>query len=178
MEQDETTNYFWYITKHRMTSHYLPKFIRCLESLSNEQIWTCGINEINSIGGIILHVIEHVKRNVSRLLHSEQVFAKGIENHFPIMEQDKQLLIAKLDAAFQELRVGMEASAGEEIEIYNWYHLVEHTGYHLGQIVDRAQRMTGIQYQFVQNGISEKALKILVDDDRVNDIPPIDHGRP
>lgn len=43
--------------------------------------------------------------------------------------------------------------------MYDIYHLIEHTGYHLGQVVDRVQRITGKRFQFVQNGINEKTLK-------------------
>jgi hypothetical protein len=45
------------------------------------------------------------------------------------------------------------------------YHLVEHTGYHLGQIVDRTQRINKTLFQFVQNGINEKNLKKLLEDE-------------
>ncbi|MBY6273477.1 MAG: hypothetical protein CW346_14870, partial [Bacillaceae bacterium] len=47
----------------------------------------------------------------------------------------------------------------DEIDMHSLYHLVEHTGYHLGQIVDRAKRMTKKSFNFCQNGINERNLK-------------------
>lgn len=37
-----------------------------------------------------------------------------------------------------------------DLDRYDIYHLVEHTGYHLGQIIDRTQRMSHTLFQFVQ----------------------------
>jgi len=39
------------------------------------------------------------------------------------------------------------------------YHLVEHTGYHVGQIVDRTKRLKGKRFDFVKEGIHEQRLK-------------------
>ncbi|WP_231887401.1 hypothetical protein [Paenibacillus jamilae] len=40
--------------------------------------------------------------------------------------------------------------------------MVEHTAYHLGQIIDRVQRLAGHRFQFVQTGLNEKALRAIV----------------
>lgn len=163
MRQEDTLDYFRILSKHRMASHYLPKFIACLDCLNHEQLWRLEPNETNSIGGIILHVMEHVRRNTARLSNSDQQFGQGIENHFPRSEHDKEMLTAQFETAFNELRVRMEEAGHEQFDIYNIYHLIEHTGYHLGQIVDRVQRVTGVNFQFVQNGINEKSLKSIVE---------------
>ncbi|WP_255266592.1 hypothetical protein [Bacillus cereus] len=47
----------------------------------------------------------------------------------------------------------------QEIDMHS-----EHTGYHLGQIVDRSKRITGTAYNFCQNGINEKKLKALIEE--------------
>ncbi|MFT9369377.1 MULTISPECIES: hypothetical protein [Paenibacillus] len=48
------------------------------------------------------------------------------------------------------------------INMYDVYHVVEHTAYHLGQIIDRVQRLAGHRFQFVQTGLNEKALHAIV----------------
>ncbi|MGZ0040263.1 hypothetical protein [Paenibacillus ottowii] len=48
------------------------------------------------------------------------------------------------------------------INLYDVYHVVEHTAYHLGQIIDRVQRLAGHRFQFVQTGLNEKALRAIV----------------
>ncbi|MNF04884.1 hypothetical protein D3C80_2044960 [compost metagenome] len=59
----------------------------------------------------------------------------------------------------------MDNLSGDQVNQYNIYHLVEHTAYHLGQIVDRTQRLTGIRFQFVQNGINESGLKEIIEEE-------------
>lgn len=39
-------------------------------------------------------------------------------------------------------------------QMHQLYHVVEHTGYHLGQIIDRVQAATGEKFSFVQNGLN------------------------
>ena len=49
------------------------------------------------------------------------------------------------------------------IDLHSLLHLVEHTSYHLGQVVDRTKSIKGQQFNFCQNGINEKNLKIRVE---------------
>jgi hypothetical protein len=156
---------FKIISKHRMVSHYLPKLKICLEHLDFNLIWHKESEDLNSIGGIVLHVVEHLNRNTIRLRNPDAKFNKGIENHFPYMEQDIAIIIEELDRTFSEFETAMNNLSSDQIDIYNIYHLVEHTGYHLGQIIDRAQRITGLRFQFVQNGLNEKELKKIIEDE-------------
>jgi len=49
--------------------------------------------------------------------------------------------------------------------MYDIYHLVEHTGYHVGQIVDRTKRLKGKVFDFVSEGINETNLQEKIKDD-------------
>lgn len=49
------------------------------------------------------------------------------------------------------------------IELHGLLHLVGHTSYHLGQIVDRTKSIKGQQFNFCQNGINEKNLRTRVE---------------
>ena len=49
------------------------------------------------------------------------------------------------------------------IDLHSLLHLVEHTSYHLGQIVDRTKSIKGQQFNFCQNGINEKNLRTRVE---------------
>ncbi|KGE16835.1 hypothetical protein [Paenibacillus wynnii] len=170
MNADTTLEYFRTVSMHRMVDHYLPKFITCLESLDTRIIWACKDDEVgmNSIGGITFHVIEQVKRHTLRLSNPDLTYAKGIEDYFPSMNEEKDQLISELKLTFSHFQATLESVDQDHIDLYNLYHLVEHTSYHLGQIIDRAQRLTGAKYQFVQNGINEKKLRALVESKRAN----------
>ena len=53
------------ITYHRMQAHYLPKLVQAIQFVSEENLWKQG-ESVNSIGGIVLHICEHMQRNTSR----------------------------------------------------------------------------------------------------------------
>lgn len=156
---------FKVISKHRMISHYLPKLIQCLNSLSSELIWLKESEDSNSIGGTVLHIQEHIHRNTKRMRDPSIRFNKGIENSFPSSYQNKVKLIEELENLFLKLGIEMDNLSEDQVNQYNTYHLVEHTAYHLGQIVDRTQRLTGIRFQFVQNGINESGLKEIIEEE-------------
>lgn len=164
--KDYTFEHFVAISTFRMTGHYLPKLVICLESLSDEQIWEDELNGtmLNSIGGIVLHIVEQVSRNTIRFHNPETIFPKGIEDHFPMMNSTKDDLMETLKDVFSQLMNTLEIVDRKNIDLYNLYHLVEHTSYHLGQIVDRSQKLVGIKYHFVQNGINEESLKELIEE--------------
>lgn len=160
MANDPATD-FLIISKARMMHHYLPKLRACLDVLDEERLWFEESERSNSIGGIVRHLMEHARRNAVRLLNPDVRFEKGIENEFPNRPVAKERLLAELEQAFEQLAAAIDDRLRDTdgYDMYDLYHLVEHTGYHLGQIVDRTQRDAGVSFQFVQNGINEQALR-------------------
>ncbi len=163
---EDFLNRFILISKHRMVSHYLLKFEVCLKEVDEPYLWLEEYEGSNSVGGIILHIIEHISRNEKRYENPEIVFEQGIENYFPMTGFSKSELMEVTRNTFNQWAAALMISKKETIEIYSLYHLVEHTGYHLGQVVDRVQRRTGKRLHFVQNNINEKSLKEVIDKDK------------
>lgn len=83
------------ITYHRMQDHYLPKLIQAISFVSEEDLWKQG-DSVNSIGGIVLHICEHIQRNTSRYKNPNIVFEKGIEEYFPVKRQRTELCYSTL----------------------------------------------------------------------------------
>ncbi|GAB6454896.1 MULTISPECIES: DinB family protein [Bacillus] len=152
------------ITYHRMQDHYLPKLIQAISFVREEDLWKQG-DSVNSIGGIILHICEHIQRNTSRYKNPNIVFEKGIEEYFPVKRQRTELLLQYVEEVFDEWGKTYIQACGEKrhIDLHSLLHLVEHTSYHLGQVVDRTKSIKGQQFNFCQNGINEKNLKIRVE---------------
>ncbi|HDR7772532.1 TPA: hypothetical protein QCY13_003879 [Bacillus paranthracis] len=152
------------ITYHRMQDHYLPKLIQAISFVSEEDLWKQG-DSVNSIGGIVLHICEHIQRNTSRYKNPNIVFEKGIEEYFPVKRQRTELLLQYVEEVFDEWGTEYIQACGEKrhIDLHSLLHLVEHTSYHLGQVVDRTKSIKGQQFNFFQNGITEKNLKIRVE---------------
>lgn len=163
---DETMVLFVRISIHRMTENYLPKLSAAIRALDQQTLWTHEVEWMNSIGGIVMHICEHVNRHIVRYSGSGPVTG-GIENHFPDLGLQPEELVVKATDAFSQWKSTMSAYIGGQsdmrlLDMHDVFHLVEHTGYHLGQIVDRTQRLTDTKFQFVQNGMNEKNLKQLL----------------
>jgi uncharacterized damage-inducible protein DinB len=151
-----------------MYEHYLPKLVKAIQSLSREHLWEQDQDISNSIGGIVLHICEHVNRHVIRYSNSGTTNG-GIENYFPNLKLETEELLVMTKEKFEEwnnlIRKYLSGEfEAELLDMNDVFHLVEHTGYHLGQIIDRAQRVNNILFQFVQTGINEKNFKKLLED--------------
>jgi hypothetical protein len=166
MAHENSLQQFIVISKHRLMSHYLPKFDACLEKINEDGLWHKETGRSNSIGGIILHIVEHIKRNTERLRNRNIRFENGIEHYFPDAGMSCGQLRQEMKTVFEKFAKVLEQSPPETVDMYNVYHLVEHTGYHLGQVVDRVQMHTRQAFEFVQNGINERILreKVELDD--------------
>ncbi|PFB32266.1 hypothetical protein COJ27_14620 [Bacillus cereus] len=155
------------ITYHRMQDHYLPKLLQAISLVSEEDLWKQG-DSVNSIGGIVLHICEHIQRNTSRYKNPNIVFEKGIEEYFPVKRQRTEVLLQYVEEVFDEWETAYIQACEEKrhIDLHSLLHLVEHTSYHLGQVVDRTKFIKGQQLNFCQNGINEKNLRTRVENSK------------
>ena len=151
-----------------MYSHYLPKVIHSVRQLTELELWHKEMPNLNTIGGIVLHICEHVRRISSRFADQHHPgFSQGIEEYFPDLHLTPEELAQTVEDVFREFYTLMDKlieNKPEEIDMHSLYHLVEHTGYHLGQIVDRSQRIAGKSFAFCQNGINERNLKEVIEE--------------
>ena len=109
------------------------------------------------MSGIVFHICEHVDRHIQRYRNQDIQFNRGIEDYFPNREFEVQELTAYIESLFRSW--GQEIDRAANIDMHSLYHLIEHTGYHLGQIVDRTRRLTEKEFRFCQHGINERALR-------------------
>lgn len=70
---------------------------------------------------------------------------------------------------WREAMLELTATVCTEDDMHHLFHIVEHTGYHLGQVVDRVQRTTGARFQFCQNGLNERNLRLSIHERRASD---------
>ncbi|MEJ9111596.1 hypothetical protein LAV76_02365 [Bacillus paramobilis] len=152
------------ITYHRMQDHFLPKLVQAISLVSEEDLWNQG-DSVNSIGGIVLHICEHIQRNTSRYKNPNIVFENGIEEYFPVKRQRTEVLLQYVEEVFDEWGKAYIQVCKEKkyMDLHSLLHLVEHTSYHLGQVVDRTKSIKGQRFNFCQNGINEKNLRTRVE---------------
>ncbi|KAF6585153.1 MULTISPECIES: hypothetical protein [Paenibacillus] len=151
---------FKIISKHRMYDQYLVKLRVCIKLLDEPMLWFAGEAEQNSIGGIVHHIMVHVRRNAVKLMDPTITYKQGMEDSFKPSVQNKEQLMEEVEDAFSSFCAALDNTG--DINMYDVYHVVEHTAYHLGQIIDRVQRLAGHRFQFVQTGLNEKALRAIV----------------
>ena len=83
------------ISYHRMQDHYLPKLVQAIRLVSEEDLWKKETS-VNSIGGIVLHICEHLQRNTRRYKDPNTVFENGIEEYFPVKQISSEALLKLL----------------------------------------------------------------------------------
>ncbi len=163
---NETHRLFIQISRNRMMEHYLYKLVKSIHSVPVKDLWILEQDHMNSLGGIVLHICEQVKRHIRRYSNLEMVQG-DIRDYFPNLDLESDELIVIVKDIFVEWKVLIDRYLNgeypiERLDMNDVYHMVEHTGYHLGQIVDRTQRISNTSFQFVQNGINEKNLRSLL----------------
>lgn len=168
MATDQFLELFIRISHQRLYRHYLPKLLSCIHELSCTSLWNKRAPALNSTGGIVLHICEHIKRYTIRLSEpTHPGSSQGIEDHFPNLDLSPDELQQQVQEVFDEFDVTMNkliTHNPEEIDMHSLYHLVEHTGYHLGQIVDRTKMITNKPFGFCQNGINEQNLRVIINE--------------
>lgn len=139
---------------------YLPKIERCLELLTDEQLWWRANPQSNSIGNLLLHLSGNVRQWIVCSL-GDAADARDRNSEFAqlsiiprdeLLSQLKQTLseadatLAKFDTdKLLERRViqGLDVTALEAI-----FHVVEHFSMHTGQIIMMAKMLAEVDLGF------------------------------
>jgi|SRR5215204_220108 len=130
-----------------LSSEYLPKIERCLEVLTDEDVWWRANERSNSIGNLILHLDGSTRTwiiNVAGGSHSPRDRQQEFDERERVPRAE---LIARLKRTLAEAdevlaRIKAERllerrqSPWEEVTtMWAVYHAVEHFSMHLGQII-------------------------------------------
>ena len=138
-----------FITKARgfLKDEYLPKIERCLERLSDEQVWWRPNEDSNSIGNLLLHLCGNARQWIVCGLGGEQDYRvrqsefdeRRVISRNELLTRIKATL-GRVDATlaqFDESRLletfqiqGTTVTALEAI-----FHVTEHFSMHTGQII-------------------------------------------
>jgi uncharacterized damage-inducible protein DinB len=138
-----------------LSSDYLPKIERCLEVLSDEDVWWRANEGSNSIGNLLLHLegstrawIVGVAGGLDTPRDRQQEFDQ--REHIPRAELMSRLRRTLTDADGVLARLGADVllerrqARGEEVTVLlAVYHAVEHFAMHTGQIIMLAKMRLG-----------------------------------
>ena len=143
-----------------MLSDYLPKIERCLEKLSDEQIWWRANEESNSIGNLILHLCGNARqwivcgigaapdnRNRDAEFEQRNVIARDelvalLRSTLTDVEKTLQSLDPSTLLEYRKIQ-GNDVDLLEAI-----FHVTEHFSMHAGQIFLLTKLLTAADLRF------------------------------
>ena len=146
---------------------YLPKIERCLEKLTDEQIWWRANEQSNSIGNLILHLAGNVRQWIVCGIGS----APDNRNRDAEFEQRDVIpraeLVARLRSALTDVDATLQSVdpttllefrkiQGNDVDILEAiFHVTEHFSMHTGQIIMLTKMMTsaGLRFYDFENGL-------------------------
>jgi uncharacterized damage-inducible protein DinB len=156
-------------SRYHLVEDFLPKIERCLERLTDEQIWWRPNEQSNSIGNLLLHLIGNARQWIvcgvggapdSRDRDGE--FAQrdviGREDLHSLLKRtlaDVDATLAQFDANHLLERrsiQGLDVSVLEAI-----LHVVEHFSMHTGQILMMTKMLTNADLAFYEFNDSKAA---------------------
>jgi uncharacterized damage-inducible protein DinB len=143
----EVSRAFIQRARELLKEEYLPKIERCLEKLTDEQIWWRSNPETNSIGNLLLHISgnarqwivcglggEPDKRVRSAEFNERRIIARDellFQLRATVVDVDKVLRGFEPARLLEEYRMqGTEVTALAAI-----FHVTEHFSMHTGQII-------------------------------------------
>ena len=157
---NETGREFIARSRYYLAEEFLPKIERCVDLLSDEQIWWRPNGESNSIGNLILHLSGNARQWIVCGLGGESD-ARDRDLEFAqrevvpsaqllsllrqtIREVESTLAEFDPDRLLEKRRIqGLDVSALEAI-----LHVVEHFSMHTGQIILLTKQITAQSLKF------------------------------
>jgi len=153
---------FIHHARQYLIEHYLPKIQRCLEQLSDEQIWWRPNSESNSIGNLILHISGNARQwivcGVGGAVDGrirEQEFAQQ-----EIVPRDTllELLITtttEVDSVLASLNpeslLQPRTIQGSQVDVLEAvFHVTEHFSMHTGQIITLTKILSNKDLSFYE----------------------------
>jgi uncharacterized damage-inducible protein DinB len=143
-----------------LKSEYLPKLERCLQSLTDEQVWWRANPESNSIGNLCLHLSGNARQwivsglggDIDERARQREFDQREIISRDELLSSLKQTLgeVDAVLASFNAERLlgqfqiqGTKVTALEAI-----FHVTEHFSMHAGQIIHITKQLTARDLHF------------------------------
>ena len=152
-----------------LSTDYLPKIKRCIESLSEEEIWWRPNERSNSVGNLILHLTGNLRQWVvsgvggkpdtrKRQKEFDEVGPVAVEKLMFRFEQIVQEACEALQNQDAEKLLEKRMIQGNNVTVMNAiYHAVEHFSTHTGQIIYITKLIKGkdmVFYNVTDDGIA------------------------
>jgi uncharacterized damage-inducible protein DinB len=143
-----------------LTGEYQPKIERCLEQLTDEQIWWRANEESNSIGNLVLHLCGNARQWIVGGLGFEPdkrrrdaEFARRDLLPRAELQQLLRATIADVETVLRRLDpttlLEKRTIQGSEVDVLQAiFHVTEHFSMHTGQIIMLTKMLTQRDLRF------------------------------
>ena len=161
--------------RYYVAKEYLPKIRRCLEALTEDDVWWRPNPDSNSVGNLVLHLSGNIRQWIvsgvgGRPDIRERAREFAADGETQGAEWDKARLLAHLAATLAEVDETLAELKPEELlrrttiqgqdvtVLEGVFHAVEHFSMHTGQIIYVTKLRTGTDLRFydVQDGIATR----------------------
>src|SRR5437870_6151606 len=147
-------------SRHHLSEDFLPKIERCLELLTDEQIWWRANPESNSIGNLVLHLSGNARQWIvsgvggasDARVRSQEFAERSLIPRAELMKglsqavTDVDAVLAQLDLA--TLLEPRRIQSCDVTVLEAVFHVVEHFSMHTGQIILLTKMITGSDLAF------------------------------
>ena len=143
-----------------LTGDYLPKIERCLEQLTDEQIWWRANEESNSIGNLVLHLCGNARQWIVCGLGSapdnrvrDAEFAQRDVIPRAELLQLLRTTLADVESTLRDLNPSVllekRTIQGSDVDVLEAiFHVTEHFSMHTGQIIMLTKMLTSTDLRF------------------------------
>ena len=144
LENDQA---FLKLSAHYLRDHYVPKILRCLEEMDEDQVWWRPNAESNSLGNLILHLCGNARQWIVSGVAGKADIRKRQEEFDELGPVPVAVLKHLLSTTIEEVCnviLHVESETLDEMRIIQGnkvqvleaiYHVVEHFSMHTGQII-------------------------------------------
>ena len=156
----ETARAFLFEARRHLSQDYLPKLERCLERLTDEQVWWRAGEHSNSVGNLLLHLEGNLRQWVvcgagggEDLRERDREFAERRRVPREELLACLRAAVAEADSALARLdpRALLETRRVQGLDVTLLaavFHAVEHFSMHTGQIVLLTKMLAGEDLAF------------------------------
>ena len=144
---DATGRAFLEAARHHLASDYLPKIERCLERLTDEQVWWRASERSNSVGNLLLHLEGNLRQWVvggvggaADARARDREFAERRSRPREELSSALRAAVSEADEALARLDPSalLETRRVQGLDVTLLaavFHAVEHFSMHTGQII-------------------------------------------
>jgi uncharacterized damage-inducible protein DinB len=159
--RNELPRAFVKFSREKLQDEYWPRICRCLDSLTEEQIWWRPNEPSNSVGNLLLHLNGNMRQWILTPLGGIPTTRDRDAEFAERRQLDTATLRSALDQTLKEFdRTLSGLTASDLLKTYTIqryegitalaaiYHVVEHFGMHCGQILYITKLLNGTDLGF------------------------------